>query len=298
MTTHTAVLDIGGTHVTAALVDHGTWTTVAGSRSRLALDPSASSTELIRIIATALSTVEPLAGVRVGVAIPGPFDYERGIGDFRGVDKFTSLRGVDVGAALTQALSSPPDRFVFLNDAAAYGIGEYRRGALAGHRRGVALTLGTGIGSAFVADGTVVTTGPDVPPAGRADLLSLDGQQLEHVVSQRALLAEYHRLSGQRVGDVATLAALAWTGDHAAAEAFAGPLTALGLALAPWLARFDAQALVLGGGIAAAHDLIVGPLRTGLGRDHPQLQTLPILRSDDPEQSVEVGAAWHAWHPE
>jgi len=293
--TATPVLDIGGTHVTAALVDPGTWRTVPGSRRRVALDADGPAERLIATIAAALATLGPLTGTRAGVAIPGPFDYARGVGDFRGVDKFAALRGVDVGAALAGALHAPPDSFVFLNDAAAFGLGEYRGGALAGRRRGVALTLGTGVGSAFVADGTVLTRGSGVPPQGRVDLLAVRGRPLEQIVSRRAILADRQRLAGGAgVADVAELTALARAGDRGAAAALHAPMTALGLALGPWLAAFETEILVLGGGIAAALDVIEAPLRTGLAREHPNLRELPIQCSADPEQSVEVGAAWWA----
>jgi len=296
--TATPVLDIGGTHVTAALVDPGAWRPVPGSRHRTALDADAPAERLIATIAAALATLGPLTGTRAGVAIPGPFDYARGVGDFRGVDKFAALRGVDVGAALTGALEAPPDSFVFLNDAAAFGLGECRGGALAGCRRGVGLTLGTGVGSAFVSDGSVVTRGTGVPPQGRVDLLTIRGRPLEQVVGRRAILAYRHRLTGRSGGavdvDVADLTALARAGDQVATAALYAPMNALGLALGPWLAAFKTEILVLGGGIAAALDLIEAPLRTGLTWAHPGLRELPIRRSADPEQSVEVGAAWWA----
>jgi len=296
--TATPVLDVGGSHVTAALVDPAVWRTVPGSRRRVALDADAPAKRLIATIATALATLGPLTGTRAGVAIPGPFDYASGVGDFQGVGKFAALRGVDVGAALTGALNAPPDSFVFLNDAAAFGLGEHRCGALAGCRRGVGLTLGTGVGSAFVADGTVLTSGTGVPPQGRVDLLTIRGRPLEQVVGRRAILAHHHRLTGCSAGgvdvDVADLTALARAGDRGATAALYAPMNALGLALGPWLAAFEAEILVLGGGIAAALDLIEAPLRTGLTWAHPGLGELPIRRSADPEQSIEVGAAWSA----
>ena len=53
----------------------------------------------------------------------------------------------------------------FLNDADAFGLGEWWTGRQRGARRIVAATLGTGFGSAFLADGRVVH-GPGIPPGG------------------------------------------------------------------------------------------------------------------------------------
>ncbi|MCT9931291.1 ROK family protein [Planotetraspora sp. A-T 1434] len=289
-----ATLDVGGTHVTAALVETRTWTTVAGSRHRRGLDAKGTAGEIVGTLASALDTLGSMSGRTVGIAMPGPFEYATGIGRFRDVGKFDGLDGVDVRAALTRALDPAPERIVFLNDAVAFALGELRRGVLAGRRRGVAITLGTGVGSAFVAGGRVVTEGIGVPPEGRADLLRIDGAPLEDVVSRRAILARYRRRSARGATDVATLAGLARAGDPGAAESLSTPLTALGRALAPWLADFEAEALVLGGGIAASFDLVAPPLRAGLLRTRPSLAALPIELTTGFEQSVEAGAAWHA----
>ena len=54
----------------------------------------------------------------------------------------------------------------FLNDADAFALGEWWAGAAKGGRRVVAATLGTGLGSAFLADGHIVHDAPGIP-AGR-----------------------------------------------------------------------------------------------------------------------------------
>ncbi len=113
------VLDIGGSHVTAALVDLTAGEVVPGSSRRCALRPSGSASEIIDTIAACARAVSAGRDQSWGVAIPGPFDYRRGIGLFTGVGKFDSLRGVDVGAALARALTGNPARIRFLNDAHA-----------------------------------------------------------------------------------------------------------------------------------------------------------------------------------
>jgi glucokinase len=53
-----------------------------------------------------------------------------------------------------------------VNDAAAFGLGEWVAGAATGAGRAVAITLGTGVGSAFVDNGSVAHRGRR-RPAGR-----------------------------------------------------------------------------------------------------------------------------------
>jgi len=274
----TPVLEIGGSHVTAALTDGSE----LRRRIRRGLPRHGTADELLTAIAGCAAEVDAPAGATWAVAIPGPFDYAAGIGRFRGVEKFGSLDGVDVGTGLRERITPAPGAVRFLNDAIAFGLGEWAFGAASGHDRAAAITLGTGVGSAFLSYGVPVTSGPDVPPEGRADLLTIDGRPLEQAVSTRAVLSAY----GNRPGiGVAQVAARAVTGDKRAALILEVAFRKLGGALAPWLERFGATVLVVGGGMTRAWDVIGGPLREGLG-DRPRLEV-----SADGERSALLGAA-------
>lgn len=119
------------------------------------------------------------------MALPGPFDYESGLALFRDVGKFDALYGVNVRTELSRRMRPAPGALRFLNDADAFGIGEFVAGATAGHERAVCVTLGSGVGSAFLDHGEPVNDGPDVPPDGSAHLLSYEGRPLEETVSRR-----------------------------------------------------------------------------------------------------------------
>ncbi len=261
------MLDIGGTHVAAALVDPGSGRVTAGSKRVLPLRSAGTADEILETISACASSVGAIAGANWGVAIPGPFDYARGIGLFSGVGKLESLYGLDVGRVLLDAIDPSPGRLLFLNDANAFLIGEWAAGAAMGHDRAVGVTLGTGVGSAFLARGTIVETGPSVPPEGRLDLLKIDGQPLEESVSRRAILRRYSTASSgphPSEEDVRDIAVRALAGEAAARAVFVEVMSSLGGALAPWLERFDASILVIGGAIAVSWDLVAGPLRAGL----------------------------------
>ncbi|GAB3406291.1 ROK family protein [Flindersiella endophytica] len=254
------VLEIGGTHVTAALVDPVEGT--VGTSHRQALDASGSAASIVETLLEAAALLPTPAGAMWGVAIPGPFDYANGIGRFHGVAKFESLNGFYLGAALAAGLPASPAGVRFLNDADAFGLGEYAAGTMAGHARVIALTLGTGIGSAFLAYGQVVDSGPSVPPQGSVHLLSIDGAPLEDTVSRRAILAAYGRPPSVDVVDVA---AAARAGEAEAAAVLRSAFHALGVALRPWVASFEASLVVVGGSMAGSWDLVEPPLASGLG---------------------------------
>ncbi|HUC14578.1 MAG TPA: ROK family protein, partial [Acidimicrobiales bacterium] len=200
------VLEIGGTHVTAAQVDLARGAVLVDGVRRRTLSPGGSATEILGAIIACGTELPVLAGEPWGVAVPGPFDYQSGVAAFEGVGKFEALYGVDVGAALMVGLPGPPGSVTFLNDAEAFLWGEWLFGAEVGDEPLVAITLGTGIGSAFLADGEIRRSGTGVPREGRVDLLLVAGRPLEDVVSARAIERDYRRRSGVAPRDIAFIA--------------------------------------------------------------------------------------------
>jgi len=289
-------LEIGGTHVSGAMVDLDRRVVVPDTRWRVPLNADGTADSILAtIVECGRGLTAAPAGATWGIAIPGPFDYERGIGRFDGVAKFGALKGVEVGRRLLAGLGTA-DRVVFLNDADAFLIGEWAAGAATGHDRVVGITLGTGIGSAFLAKGQPVTSGPDVPPDAEVHFLEIDGQPLEDVVSRRAIMARYARALGitepRSVPDVHEMAILARNGDRAARDSIAGPLTELGRAIAPWLERFGATGLVVGGSIAQSWDLVEPALQAGL---QPGIAPVMSRLGDD---AGLIGAALAATGPD
>ena len=291
-------LDIGGTHVSAAVVDLAAGRVIKATRRRHPLRSDGPATDIVRTLVDAAGPVAVAAGrsAPLGVAMPGPFDYARGIGRFEGVAKFESLAGLDVGAALRAGLDGHLARIAFLNDADAFVVGEWAWGAAAGRRRAVGITLGTGIGSGFLDEGRIVADGPRVPPDGSVHRLTIDGLPLEDAVSRRALLRRARTaIEGLPPdADVVDLAKLARSGDPRARRVFDDAFAALGTAVAPWLARFEASMLVVGGSMTGSWDLIRLPLVGALRHAEPSLADLTVRRAAHPDDSALIGAAVHA----
>jgi predicted NBD/HSP70 family sugar kinase len=292
------VLEIGGTHVTAAVIDAGTWQVVAGTGVRWSIDPRGPADTLIATMVKAGRSLRPDDGLLWGVAIPGPFDYDRGIADFHGVGKFDALRGVDLGDVLRRTLTKANGRVSFVNDAEAFAIGEWASGAAQGHHRVIGVTLGTGVGSAFLVDGVAQRRGPGVAPDGRLDLVQVDGRPLEDLVSRRAIRARYGSLVGDSAAthlDVRDIAARARNGDPDAIRAVDQPLRLLGTVVAPLAVEFAASMLIVGGSIALAWDVIKPPLRTGMDQASPGwAEVFGLTNAARIEEAALVGAAWHA----
>ena len=251
-----SVMDVGGSHVTAANVDLQCHSVVPGQLFRQPLDGDGSAEEIVAALAGCARRLPVQA--RLAVAVPGPFDHERGIGRYQGVGKFEALRDVDLRAALAPLLPAGV-AISFHHDADAFLIGEWWAGAARGHSCAVGITLGTGVGSSFLRDGAIVRAGPGIPPEGRVDLLRYAGLPLEDTVSRRAIRRAYE--GGSAGPDVREIAERARQGDRAAADVFAQAFRALGAVLDPCLRACGATVLVVGGSIAASWDLVAGPLR-------------------------------------
>jgi glucokinase len=291
------VLEIGGTHVTAALADASTSTVVPGTRNRRPLGAGGAAADILDAILTCARQLTAPAHSPWGVAVPGPFDYAAGVALFEGVAKFESLYGLDMRKVLVEGLPSRPARVSFLNDAHAFLLGEWTAGVARGHDRAAGITLGSGVGSAFLLRGSLVDDGPTVPPCGWVHLLTIAGQPLENTVSRRAIMAGYADATKAPVPgiDVREIAQRARDGDPAARRAFDHAFTALGRALGQWLASSRATVLVVGGSISGAWDLIAEPLREGISQAAPDaLPPLHLSRAQHPDDAPLLGAAWHA----
>lgn len=310
----TPVLEIGGTHVTAALVHgplphgalvHGSgggWRVAQDSIIRRDIDAHAPAADLLDAVAEAAAGLGAAHSGTWGVALPGPFDYAAGVALYEHVGKFDALKGVDVGAGLARRLGPAARSISFLNDADAFGIGEVALGAAGGSRRAVCMTLGTGVGSSFLADGVPVKSGSDVPPDGSCYLLEFDGLPLEDTVSRRAIRRAYAAATAQGsthgaahddgTKDVREIAGAARAGDAVAAAVLDHAFGAAGAAAAPYLKRFGAEVLVVGGSMTGSWDLVEPALRRGIASVEPDLARLPLRKAERSEEAGLVGAAY------
>ncbi len=290
-------LELGGSHVVAAAAGPAGGGIVGGPVCA-DVDPGGSAAQVLDAVGGCADTLGAPAGRAWGAAVPGPFDHETGIARFHAVGKFDALDGVDVAAGIGARMSRPPASISFINDAAAFALGEWWVGAAVGAGRVLGLTLGSGVGSGFLIDGRVVTTGADLPPLGRMDLLELDGRPLEETVSRRAIrrrvTAGPPGTPGRPAPDVREIAAAARAGDPVCRTALDEAFEGLGRALKPVLASFRPDVVVVGGAIARSWDLLIDPLYRGLGADAGRRRL--VVPAALPDIAGLLGAAWHAGH--
>ncbi|MDO3412519.1 ROK family protein [Saccharibacillus sp. CPCC 101409] len=260
--------DVGGTQIKAAAVVGGAVRedTIGYYESRADLAADDIIARFAGIFVDTLDKAGPDAAADgLGLAFPGPFDYEAGVSRIRGLGKFDALYGLAVGELLerelranerTKARLAPRFRIVFENDAALFGLGESAAGGAAeSARRAVCLTIGTGLGSCFLEQGRLVKHREDAPDEGWLYTVPYENGIADDYISRRGVLAlaEELGLDARRL-DVRELAGLAESGEEKARLLFERFGRRMALILTPSLLKFRPEVVVLGGQISkSAH---------------------------------------------
>ena len=158
-----------------------------------------------------------------------------------------------------------------INDARAFTLAESRMGAAAGCPTVVCLTLGTGVGGGVVVDGRL-----RFGPSGRAgelghQVIEVDGPPCgcgnRGCVEAFAAGAVLCRLGGRDTPEAVFRAAAA--GDRRAGAAVGATVGRLAVGIANLVTVLWPERVVVGGGVAAAGDRLLGPLRAAVAAATP-----------------------------
>lgn len=251
--------DIGGSHISCAAVDLSTGKVLRDTFSERAVNNQGQAFEIISVWASCLNDVlgkissENVKGI--GFAMPGPFDYVNGICLIRGVAKYENLYGFNIADAVVSSLDVPEHfQARFMNDASSFAVGEAWAGKASGAKRSMSVTLGTGFGSAFINDRIPVVDGPEVPRLGCVYHLPFNGKIADESFSTRWFISSYKNATGKEVSGVKEIAEQAGK-DMKALSLFTEYGDNMGKFLAPWLNKFGAEVLVIGGNISNAWNL-------------------------------------------
>lgn len=290
---HVAIgVDIGGSHIYCAAVDLATHHLIPGTGSQQKIDNKADRETILEGWANALKgTIATLDGADlkgIGFAMPGPFDYPKGIALFERVEKYESLYGVDVGAALRGRLNLGKEvSFRYINDATAFAIAEAWVGKAGSYDKMIALTLGTGFGSAFVEHGIPVLEGSTVPQMGCVWHLPFKEGIADDYFSTRWFTGSFLKRTGGQVSGVKEIAGLVSV-EPSAGELFKEYGTNMGSFLAPWIRQFNAKVIVIGGNITGAYTLFGHYLEDSLAKEGVHAV---ILISELKEDAAVIGSA-------
>lgn len=237
-------VDIGGSHITAALVDLETRTLLKNSIKRSPVNSQENKEVILSawcdVINSAFQNIKN-GNRNVGIAMPGPFNYEEGISLIKDQDKFKSLYQINVKEELAKRLDIAIENIHFINDAAGFLQGEVFAGAAKGNMSVLGLTLGTGLGSSLCLN----------YKAYDADLWNsafLDGIA-EDYLSTRWFVKRFKQLSGEDVAGVKELVGIVER-NHFATMVFMEFGYNLAQFLIPIINKHKIDTVIVGGNIA------------------------------------------------
>ena len=196
--------------------------------------------------------------------MPGLYDPAAGTARFF-VNFPGGWHGTPVAAPVSEALGLP---VALINDARAFGLAELRLGAGRGARSMVGLTLGTGVGGVIAVDGRV-HQGHD-GTAGELGHQTIEPDGPWCGCGNRGCLESFAR------GDQIAAACGTATAEEAVSRAQAGDQRArdglaevgryLGIGIANMITVITPERVVIGGGVAAAGDVLFDPIRAEVRR--------------------------------
>jgi len=265
MTVHLGI-DLGVTNLKWAALERadGEWLTLDRGQVPTLADsgPAAVVERMAGIARTALDRWPGIASL--GVGVPGRYDPVAGSTRF-----LVNMPGdwVDrqVTAPLHAALGIPVS---LINDARAFGLAELRLGAGRGGDSLIGLTLGTGVGGVIAIDGRVhlghdgtageighTTVDPDGPPCRCGNVGCLEAfARADRIAAACGTETVEEAVAAARAGDTRARAGLAQVGRY------------LGIGIGNLITIVSPDRVVIGGGIAAAADLLFTPIHEEVAR--------------------------------
>ena len=246
------LLDVGGTGIKGGVFDENG--SILGSMEEFPARAREDQETILRHFVSVIRELwkkypaEKIAGI--GMAFPGPFDYERGISLMKELDKYDSIYGLELEKEIKRrdaGLSGVP--VIFLHDVEAFAIGACTFGKASLCRRVICLCIGTGAGSAFVEDGVPQKAKTDrVPENGWIYNTPFRASIIDDYLSVRGLKKVSRDILKEEL-DGRALSLRCQEGDVDARNVYTAFGEILDQCMSPFLHSFCPDALVLGGQI-------------------------------------------------
>lgn len=268
------VADIGGTQIRAAVFQTGNPNPIVVKKIRTKDKLQTPTERLIALFKEIWPTEQQVKAIVV--AVPGYLDKNEGI-----VFEAPNVPGW-IDLPLRQLLADQFHVPILLgNDANLAAIGEWRYGVGKGHDNLLYITISTGIGGGALVNGrlmeghrglagefghfTVIPEGPLCGCGHRGHLEAVAaGPAIARYVSERIALGAKSSLEGVANPSAADVSQAAQAGDALALQAITRAGTYIGHTLADFIHLFNPSIVILGGGVIAAGNLILDPIKKAL----------------------------------
>lgn len=254
-------IDLGGTNLKCALLDSSLKIKAKNSFSTKSFN---NKLKLIEGIAGSINSfisdhgLSKAAILGVGLGVPGPVDTFRGIVHF--FPNIPGWKNVELKKILEQKTKLP---IAVDNDAKLMALAEHKCGAAFGYKNALCLTLGTGVGGGLIINDALFR-GPD-NAAGELGHLPINengplcgcGSRacLESYIGNNIIAKEARKIFGKNISleDVSRLAA---SNNARAVKLWERVGARLGVALSGIVNLLNLDAVVIGGGVAAAGKIL------------------------------------------
>jgi glucokinase len=279
---HAISADIGGSHISAALVDLERKIIIENSLVRHHVNASGTIGQILAAWCDCINGVShflPRQSFRLSLAMPGPFDCAHGISLINENAKYDALYKVNVKTLLSEELDISPRQIRMKNDAASFLAGEVTGGCAVGFRKVIGITLGTGVGSAFYVNGESYDA--------ERWRIPFRGSLAEDFISTRWFVQRFLELSGLKVAGVREIVELGLRNGNVK-RVFHEFAVNLANFLHDFYNEHHPDAIVIGGNIAQAADYFLPETIRWL---HEANVRVPVLKSTLGEKAAILGAA-------
>ncbi|HUQ77748.1 MAG TPA: ROK family protein [Patescibacteria group bacterium] len=287
-------LDLGGTNLKWTVVAREAHDWRVLDRGQVPTLDGGPDAIVPQLAATGRAALERWPGVTTaGIGIPGLYDPRTGATRFL-VNIPGPWDGYPVAGPVAAALGVP---VALINDARAFGLAELRLGAGRGASSMVGLTLGTGVGGVFAVDGKVhqghdgtageighQTIDPDGPSCNCGNHGCLESfARADRIAEACGAATAEEAVERARNGDAAALEGLRRVGRY------------LGIGIGNMIVVISPDRVVIGGGIAAAGDLLLDEARAEIRRRvlTTSVDEVEIVTAELGTWAGAIGAAVH-----
>jgi glucokinase len=296
-------VDIGGTHVRAALYEQDNPRPIAHQRAATEADQPGVYERLHAAVKAVWPSDKEVLGI--GISSPGPLDPHTG--HVLATPNIPEWHDFPLAPRLAGDFGVP----AFLsNDANLGALGEWKFGAARGHTDVLYLTVSTGVGGGVIVNDQLVQgyhglaaelghiiLDPDGPIcscgfAGHLEAYASGPSIARYVLEQirqgaKSSLPADDRLTARQVAEAAE------QGDSLAISAYRRAGEYLGMGVANFLVSFDPSIVILGGGVTTIGALLFDPFKLSLEKRvfYPRyLENLRIAKSDLGDDVALLGA--------
>lgn len=297
-------VDVGGTKIFAALVDES-----GTIQHQIQRETSGAATKNVVQVLEEILALPKAADVKAaGIAAAAYISYPEGRVEFAPNVTFDDS---DLRLAILRSFDLS---VVVENDANAAAWGERLFGAGRGIDEMIMVAVGTGIGGGIIIGGklirgamgfagefghtTLLEGGPECACGERGCLESLaSGSAVERMAKEKVLEGvgeSLHDAAGGEIDNIdgELVTSLASKGDEVSAQILAEAGRWLGIGFCNLINSFDPEVVVVGGGVAEAGDLLLGPARDVVEKRIGPRRSLPeIVPATLGNEAGAIGAA-------